>query len=185
MVQFLTQDDFSLKASQNGGKRLMCQINGPAVVMFKADRCNWSKKFMPVFTKIAQRDNRGITYAIIDVANNRRLIKDSQRTKTPITSTPTFIIYNNGSPFARYKGKLDPQSFMSFLEKMVSKLQPLGNDSSDISGAFMNNNVQQTNVEFTGAPIENEKMQPQLPSGITKVPHNAPYLAYVKNGALS
>lgn len=183
-VQFLTQDNFSLKETRERGvKRLVCDMSGPVVVMFKSDRCNWCKKFMPYFTKIAQRDNRGVTYAILDVANNRKLVQNSLRTKTPIKTTPTFIVYNNKSPYARYKGKLEPNSFMSFLEKILSKFELDSN--SDISGAFMNDNVQQTNVQFAGAPIEKERAQPQLPSGITKIPHNKPFLAFVKNGELS
>ena len=66
MVQFLTQDNFSL---QNGGKKMVCDVDGILLVMFKTDSCPHCNQFFPIFTKMGSRDNR-LNFSCINIENS-------------------------------------------------------------------------------------------------------------------
>lgn len=180
MVQSLTSDNFSL---QNGGQKMVCDVSGVLMVMFKTEKCPHSKGFFPYYAKLSKQDTR-LAFACIDVVLNKKIIGMAKGTKTPITEVPTFILYYNGSPFARYKGgvKDGVGKLAAFIDKMLDKIMPTEGAyaSGGPASAFMNNHTPSSGVTASyGTPLDDEPNRPILPSGITKTPHNAPYLAYI------
>jgi len=181
MVKFLTQDNFSL---QNGGKKMVCDVDGILLVMFKTDSCPHCRQFLPIFAKMGSLDSR-LTFACINIENNRKCIQMAKNTKTPIKAVPTIILYYNGNPYARYTGDRSGNALSAFIDKMLNKILPMEGSMSAPNQAFMQRNqpVSSTSTSFGGptedAPIDKDPTRPILPSGITKTPHNAPYLAYL------
>lgn len=180
-IQYLTQDNFAV---QNGGQKMACDLQGIAIVMFKTNECPHCRQFWPIFNQLSKQDSR-IVFACVNVENNRRLVGMARNTKTPINGVPAFILYYNGNPYATYKGKRNLQSFASFIDKVVAKIMPSEGPStrSGPNSSFLNERPNSTNVSF-GSPIEDQRAPPSIENSIPKVPHNAPYLAYVRDGNL-
>lgn len=185
-VHFLTQDNFQL---QNGGQKMVCDVDGVCIVMFKSEKDPGSKMFWPYFAKIANRDQR-LTFAALNVETNRKIVQMSKSTKTPLVKVPYFVLYVSGRPYSVYKGKADPNAFMSFLDKMVQKIlqteAPTSSMNTGVGREMMTTNVPiaNTSASFGGGmgndPIDKEVGRPTLPDGVTKIPHNKAWLADVK-----
>jgi len=181
-VQFLTQDNFGL---QNGGRSMVCDVDGVVLIMFKTDNCSHCKRFFPIFSRIANRDSR-LMFGCVDVKNNRRVIEMAKNTKAPITAVPTFLLYTNGRVKAKYKGKMNEQSFVSFIDKALSDIG-IQDQSTSTSSSFMNSQVPSSlNTVSYGSGVSSggggNKGQNKSVSSITKIPHNAPWKAYVNKG---
>lgn len=181
-LQFLTQDNFSL---ENGGQKMICDIDGPCIVMFKSETCGHCRTFLPVFTKLANRDSN-LTFACINVEQNPKVVRMAKGTKTPIVAVPYFVMYLNGRPYSVYKGKKQPQPFMAFINKMMSKIEESSSIPSGIARGYTNDNTPLRTATFGGRPdddgppqrrpIDNEPGRPKLPDGVTKIPHNKAWL---------
>ena len=180
-VQYLTQDNFSL---QDGGQKMVCDAEGIVLVMFKTENCSHCKQFFPIFTRISHRETR-IVFACLNVENNRNIVQMSRGTKKPISAVPYFILYVNGKPYAKYKGARTEESLNGFIEKMTSNMGLSDQSvSSGTASSFMNPGSAKTgnSISFSGAPLEKERAPPTIANPTIHFPHNAPYLAYVKNG---
>lgn len=182
-ITFLTQDNFTL---ENGGRSMTCDVPGVCIVLFKTDNCGYCDRFFPIYSKVSSKESR-MTFACVDVNNNRNVVVMSKGTKVPIKAVPLILVYVNGRIKLKYNGDRSEASFSSFVQKA---LQETANDVQDvgISRSFMNNQQPASNTSATfGMPISSNNggnrggnnNQPGVNAGITKVPHNAPYLAYV------
>lgn len=124
MVHFLNANDFGLNQGH-----LMTKVNGILFVMFTTKDCRYCHEFMPIFQSL-QGTVVGMNFGVCNVdGQNRVLVEMSLNSSTPIKGAPTFILYNNGVPFANYKGARTQQSVMAFIREMISKI----NQSSQFS----------------------------------------------------
>ena len=170
-VQNLTQDNFSL----NDG-RLLCDMTGICIVMFKSNGCKFSNQFFPIYTKLSSRESR-LTWATVNIDGNRNIVNMSKGTKTQINAVPIIIMYVNGRPFAKYSGDLSGEKLMDFVNKILDKVG-VSNNNNSTPGFTPTINTPQVMVT-QGSPIDSQPNLPNNSNGIVKTPHNAPYLAYL------
>lgn len=177
-VQYLTQDNFHL---QNGGKSMVCDLGGVCLIMFKSENCSHCRTLFPIFTRVSSKDHR-VTYACVDVGNNRNVIGMSKTTKAPITSVPLILLYVEGKLRAKYKGPNSEDSILSFIDQMLNKfgLSQAPIQGMQMSQGYTNRPPPTSNVSFGGGGGGGGSAQP---SNIPKAAHNAPWKNYVKDGA--
>lgn len=183
-VIMLTSDNFAV---QDGGRKMVIDIDGVVVVFFRSTNCPHCRQFMQAFNQVANRDSR-LQFGCIDInmGNNRKVVQMSKNTKTKIAAVPYVVLYQSGRPFSVYKGDKNPQAFMSFIDRMLEKTMqsdgPNGGMSS-VSRGYMNQQppIASSSATMGGpaAPIDNKQARPSVPDGVTKIPRNKPYLELV------
>jgi len=152
MVYYLNANDFGLNQGH-----LMTNVDGPLFVMFTSKNCKHCDNFMPIFQDL-NGSVVGMNFGICNVTGaNSSVHQMSLNSSTPIDGTPKFILYNNGIPFAEYKGARTRQSVIAFMQEIISKLNQ-GN-------SFNNGNRQQSQTQ-TQIPVRsrigNSGGQPQV-----------------------
>ncbi len=173
-VQNLSESNFSLSDG-----RMMCNVDGICLVMFKSNGCKFSSQFFPIFTKLS-RDSR-LTWASVNIDGNRRIIKMALNTKTPINSVPVIIMYVNGRPYAKFNGDRTSDKLSSFVDNILDKVGDTGGGSQSFITPGYTPTHPTPNASIShGITVESQTDNPNLPSGITKTPRNAPYLAYLR-----
>jgi len=151
MVYYLNANDFGLSQGH-----LMTNVEGPLFVMFTSKNCKHCDNFMPTFQDL-NGSVVGMNFGICNVTGaNSSVHQMSLNSSTPIEGTPKFILYNNGIPFAEYKGARTRQSVIAFMQEIISKLNQ-GN-------SFNNGNRQQVPVRSRMG-----QSQPQFPQ-VPQVP---------------
>lgn len=150
MVYYLNANDFGLNQGH-----LMTNVDGPLFVMFTSKNCKHCDNFMPIFQDL-NGSVVGMNFGICNVTGaNSSVHQMSLNSSTPIEGTPKFILYNNGIPFAEYKGARTRQSVIAFMQEIISKLNQ-GN-------SFNNGNRQQVPVRSRiGNSGPQVQPQPQL-----------------------
>ena len=123
-IQYLSDANFSAP----GGRSLRINLGGLVFVMFMSSNCPHCRTMQPIFQNLSKSELR-VKFALANVGQFKRIAGLSQSTNTPIKFVPMMILYSNGRPHARYKGKQDPQSILSFLNKMVTDLGGGRNDT--------------------------------------------------------
>ncbi len=123
-IIYLTSDDFHI---QNGNKgKLLClsDIPGLCFVMYHVDagNCSYCEDSLPHF-KAASRMVPSCTFGLCNLSRNPNIIKLSNATITPFEAVPTFIVYFNGRPLARYEGDRTNVDFAEFVQEMLIRLQ--------------------------------------------------------------
>ncbi len=131
----LTSQNFHVM--QGTPSTLALALGNKVFVFFKSPKCNGCESLAPIFSKLARVDNR-LTFASIDVTKNNEVIKLSQNTSTPITTVPCLILYNDGIPYARFRGQRNESSLISFLNTTLSQL--------DVPQSFVPVQPQQQNM---------------------------------------
>lgn len=167
-LKFLNENNFVL--DYNTGMLNLID-NGICFVMFKSDNCEICKTTFPVFDQLSKQDGR-LTFGVVPIDRYRNLIEKSKQTKYPIKAVPTFFLYVNGVLKANYKGARDIMSFKAFLNEIIPKL--------NIQKKSFN--VQETPINDTAPPVQNNMPQDQSGIVVSKipVPYNEPYKAYAK-----
>lgn len=145
-IYSLTPQDFQL---QNG--TLLTTVQGASFVMFITENCKFCHQFMPQFSTLPSQAY-GVTFAICSVDGaGKEIHRMSHQSSSPITAAPTFIFYNNGVPFAEYKGPRTVQSIIQFIQ-----------------GAIAESNKQQARVSQAPAQTlrtrQNDQTQRQMPT---------------------
>jgi hypothetical protein len=112
-IVFLTPADFTVIGNRN--KTLAITVKGNVLVLYKQND-ELSRQFEPVFTKLANVENR-VTFAVLDVSSQggREIVGISRSTTTPIQGTPTLILYLNGRPHTRFNGSRTIESIRNFI----------------------------------------------------------------------
>lgn len=114
----LTPQDFSLQ-----GNTLKSQVQGYSFVMFMTQNCQFCHEFLPQLKNIPGY-LPGVTIAVCSVDGaGSQIHKMSLNSTTQIKAAPTFIFYNNGLPFAEYKGSRTAQDVINFINGMIDKCQ--------------------------------------------------------------
>lgn len=119
-VYTLTVANFQLQQGKQK-KALHLQIPGNVLVYFKDPNSSGCLRFEQYFNQLVHEENR-VKYGILNVIENREIIRMSQSTTAPIQVTPTLIMYNNGRPLAMYTGnKSSVPAMRSFIANILSK----------------------------------------------------------------
>lgn len=119
-VYTLTIANFQLQQGKQK-KALHLQIPGNVLVYFKDPNSSGCMRFEQYFNQLVHEENR-VKYGILNVIENREIIRMSQSTTAPIQVTPTLIMYNNGRPLAMYTGnKSSVPAMRSFISNILSK----------------------------------------------------------------
>lgn len=120
----LSLKNFSIS---NGPKRTLdINLEGKVLLFIKMEGCPGCSSFFPIFSELSKMDKR-ITFAIFDITNQKQVVVMARETTTPIENVPFILMYNNGSPFAKYKGKKSfegVQNFITTIIKMIDSTQP-------------------------------------------------------------
>jgi thioredoxin-like negative regulator of GroEL len=169
-VHHLTDQNFT-----NNDKTLKCTWNvpKPIFICFRCPNCENCVKFIPILERLAQT-NMKVLWASVDVVKFRNIVNASRGTQTPITGTPTCLLYINGSPKVAYKGVRSYENISSFIDQILSKIEP---------PKFVGQPVRQENAPQAGAYMPSEftqSNQKQLHSNPLNIPnrvapHNEPW----------
>ena len=60
---------------------------------------------------------------MINVNKNKRIIRDSKETISPISYVPYIILFINGKPFMRYDGPSNQQELLNFVHEISQKVE--------------------------------------------------------------
>lgn len=122
----LTSKNFRVNGSQK--KTLDIDIGGKIFLFVKAEGCPGCASFFPIFQELSRSDRR-VGYAIVDISSpvEKMIVRMSRDTTTPIEAVPLILMYNNGSPIAKYKGRKnipDIQNFITTILRVIEESQP-------------------------------------------------------------
>jgi hypothetical protein len=120
-VYSLTPQNFQLQ-----GDTLMTTVQGYSLVMYVTQNCKFCQQFMPQFRTLPNK-TPGVSYHVCSVdGTGLQIHKWSLQSSSPIKAAPTFIFYNNGIPFAEYKGPRTVQNIVAFIQGAVGECQQRG-----------------------------------------------------------
>jgi thiol-disulfide isomerase/thioredoxin len=105
-------------------KTLDIDVGGKILLFIKTQDCEGCRAFFPIFQELARSDHR-IGYAILDISSpsERAVVRMSRDTSTSIDTVPYIVMYNNGSPVAKYKGKKTYQAVQSFITEILQIIE--------------------------------------------------------------
>ena len=158
-IYSLTPQDFSLQ-----GDTLTTSVQGYCFVMFITQNCKFCHQFMPQFRTLPNK-TPGITYAVCSVDGaGSQIHKWSLQSSSPIKAAPTFIFYNNGIPFAEYKGPRTAQNVIAFIQGAVGECQQRGMSMQQTQiSALQSPQVPQTQqLRTREMPVSQQRQMPQI-----------------------
>lgn len=143
---FLQSNDFNV---QNGTKGdILCNsIRGISLILFYSTKCEYCQILIPIFKRLPGSIN-GCQFGMINVTNERDVVRMSSTTIAPIKYVPLIILFVGGKPFIRYDGPHDEQEIRKFLIDVTSKLQTKDKFSSDKTGGNNSGNNGHHNREI-------------------------------------
>lgn len=114
----LTSRNFRVAGDER--KTLDIDIGGKILLFIKTQDCEGCRAFFPIFQELARTDRR-VGYALLDISSpsERGVVRMSRDTSTSIDTVPYIVMYNNGSPVAKYKGKKTYQAMQSFITDII------------------------------------------------------------------
>ena len=129
------------------------RMGGAVLVMFTMPKCRGCNTFKPKFFEIAGAQP-SINFALCDLATVKTLVGKSRASTTPLQSVPTLILYAEGSPRAKFKGKMNIPSVESFMAKGIRAITSTSTSAPPV---------------YRGPPS-----QPQPPHSMIAPPHHPP-----------
>lgn len=118
----LTDEHFFLEDSP-AGPTMKLNARGNVMVLFTSLNCPSCTHFEPVFHNeiLPALVPQGWIFAQYVVENNpqRQAIANSTRTRTPLTRSPSTIIYSNGVPIGMKTGAADGQTMIGFATTLL------------------------------------------------------------------
>lgn len=120
-ILYLTHDDFAIVVNSKGNKSLCHGIDGLSIVLFYSNDCEYCDAFKPIFRELSTIMG-GCSFGMLNVMNNREIIKISSTTTTKIEAVPYIILYINGRPFMRYDGERTTQHVREFITGISEKI---------------------------------------------------------------
>lgn len=116
----LRDDSFFLE-----GKILKLNARGNVMVLFTSTDCASCKHFEPIFEReiIPQLSGYGWIFAKYIVQENpqREAIRQSNFTNTPLSRSPTTILYSNGVPIGMKVGAADGPTMINFANQVLTE----------------------------------------------------------------
>lgn len=117
-MSILSLNSQHFRLSGDSKKTLNIGVGGNILVFFKMQGCQGCAAFEPAFVQLSRQDQR-VKYAVVDVSTSKEVVTMSHQTNTPIQSVPHLILYVNGRPHARFKGKKNIPAVQSFITKAL------------------------------------------------------------------
>lgn len=98
-IVYLSPNDFYVTQTND----LAHRIPKFSLVFFSSANCIYCKDVLPAFASVSSII-KGCTFAIMDVdQGGMRIVRMSEKTKTPITYVPFVVMYVNGTPIAIFE----------------------------------------------------------------------------------
>ena len=182
----LTSQNFNLVQTQNGTRRMNANFAGNVLVFFKSPNCGVCNRVKPAFDQLMRSDKR-INYGICDVTQHQSVIQMSLQTDTPIKVVPTFILYSDQKPFARFTGKtLDQNALSSFITNALNAIkmkpsnvappQPRNNyNPTSVGGATPMPTALRANKQTYQPIVEDDDCEDRLECPPHIIPKNEPW----------
>ncbi len=120
-MQRLVRDHFYLDDGKKG--KLLCTTQKDLLFVFfyKGSGCDSCKTMMPAFQQLSKYVPE-VKYAIVNVDEQKDVIRQSLKTISPIKYVPYLIIFANSKPFLRYDGGKDLKDMVDFLKDLLQRI---------------------------------------------------------------
>ena len=116
---FLTSDDFNTQKGTKGN--IVCNnIRGFSLILFYSTSCPHCQQFIPLF-KTLPGNLPGCQFGLININKNKRVIRESKQSVSPIEYVPYIILFINGKPFMRYDGPPDQHEIINFIQEISKR----------------------------------------------------------------
>lgn len=115
-IVYLKPNDFYVTQTND----LAHRVPKFSLVFFSSANCVYCKDVLPAFASVSSII-KGCTFAIMDVdQGGMRIVKMSEKTKTPITYVPLVVMYVNGIPIAMFDSdEENPSANFNLLKNFV------------------------------------------------------------------
>jgi len=118
---FLTSSDFAVTKGTKGP--ILCHgIKGFSLILFYATQCDYCKLLIPQFKRLPGSIN-GCQFGLLNVVQNKDIIRLANNTIAPIEYVPSIFLYINGRPYLRYDGPHDENEIKKFVLDVATKFQ--------------------------------------------------------------
>ena len=117
----LTADDFTKITNAKGNVILEHNISGFSLILFYSNNCTHCKRFIPIFKSLPGNVS-GWQFGLLNINKNKRVVKLSAGTITPITFVPYIIMYYNGKPYMRYDGPQEMAEVKDFVKSVSDSI---------------------------------------------------------------
>jgi hypothetical protein len=119
---FLTADDFSKITDENGNNVMINNIPNFSLILFYSTHCQHCQNIIPIM-KALPGTVTGCQFGMINVSKNKKTIKMSKNTITPLTYVPYIILYYNKRPYMRYDGDINNiQEIQTFVKEVADSI---------------------------------------------------------------
>ena len=133
---FLTADDFSLIEDNKGNNIMINNLRNFSFILFYSPGCPHCDKIIPIMKRLPGTVN-GCQFGMINISKNKKTIRMSKNTITPLTYVPYMILYYNKRPYMRYDGEPQIKSIQMFVKHVADQIinlkdeQPSNVDDED------------------------------------------------------
>lgn len=145
---FLTADDFSLIEDDNGNNVMINNINNFSLILFYSTHCEHCKNIIPIMKQLPGTVN-GCQFGMINVSKNKKTIRMSKNTITPLTYVPYIILYYNKRPYMRYDGDInDIHEIQTFVKEVADSILQQINTHKQSNNSHINNDYHVSIPEY-------------------------------------
>ena len=127
---FLTAKDFSLIEDSKGNNILINNLNNFSFVLFYSPGCPHCEKIIPIMKRLPGTVN-GFQFGMINVSLNKKVIRMSKGTITPLTYVPYMILYYKKRPYMRYDGDPNIHNIQDFVKHVADQILQLKDEHLD------------------------------------------------------
>ena len=146
---FLQSGDFNVQTGTKGD--IMCNsIRGISLILFYSTKCSYCQNLIPIFKRLPGSVG-GCQFGMINITNERDIIRLSSQTIAPIQYVPLIILFVNGKPFIRYDGPHEEKDLRNFLMDVTKKLQT--KDKFSDKNKKQNSNEKEIPLYSVGVPL--------------------------------
>lgn len=126
---FLGTDDFRILKGTKGP--ILCNlIEGFSLILFYSKQCPHCQELIPIFKRLPGSIG-GCQFGMLNVSQNKDVIRLSTQTIAPIEYVPYVILYVNGKPFMRYQGPPDINEIRRFVFEIAQNVNSKQQFSSE------------------------------------------------------
>tara|TARA_E500000178_G_C16856877_1_gene677795 strand:- start:206 stop:739 length:534 start_codon:yes stop_codon:yes gene_type:complete len=121
---FLTADDFSVIKNDDPNKNdiMINNIDNFSLILFYSTHCQHCQNIIPIMKQLPGTVT-GCQFGMINVSKNKKTIRMSKNTITPLTYVPYIILYYNRRPYMRYDGNInDITEIQSFVHDVANSI---------------------------------------------------------------
>ena len=129
---FLTADDFSLITDESNNSIMINNIPNFSLILFYSTHCQHCQNIIPIMKQLPGTI-AGCQFGMINVSKNKKTVRMSKNTITPLTYVPYIILYYNKRPYMRYDGDInDIHEIQNFVKDVAeSILQQVNSDTNE------------------------------------------------------